>query len=141
MIEKRFYKNHSERFQLGEMLFSDENLLRVCVCVFLFSAASRKRWRGPWHRTAARPRVKSTATACTARTRRPVIKRPCRRRLTLPDNPTCRTRITRMDHRIPARACRSIRITPPATRSRRVTALWYRALVGNRSPLDISRIT
>lgn len=139
MIEKRFIKIISSDSSSGEMLFPDENLLRVCV--FLFSAASRKRWRGPWHRTAARPRVKFTATACTARTRRPVIKRPCRRRLTLPDNPTCRTRITRMGHRIPARACRSIRTTPPATRSRRVTALWYRALVGNRSPLDISRIT
>lgn len=111
------------------------------ACILL-CAASRKRWRDPWrHIAAARPPIKSTATACTARTRRQGARRPCRRRPTSPGNPTCRVRITRTGRRIPPRACRSIRTTRRATLSRRATAPWYRASVGSRSPLDISRIT
>lgn len=102
-------------------------------------AASRRRWRGPWCRTAIR--VRSTATACTAPTHRPVVRRPCRRRRTSPASPTCRARITERP-RIPPRACRYIRLTAHrATRSRRATVPWCRALAGNRSPPRISRVT
>jgi len=108
---------------------------------YLFCAVSRKRWRDPWRRIAARPQARSTATACTARTRRPVIRHLCRRRPTSLGSPICRVRIMRTDRRILLRVCRSIRTARRATRSRRATVLWYKALVGNRNRPDISRTT
>lgn len=104
----------------------------------VFRAASRRRGRDPWRRTAVQPPARFTATACTARTR-PAARRPCRRRRISPASPTCKTRITRTGPHILLPA--SIRTTRRATRSRRATVPWCRASADNRSPPGISRIT